>query len=198
MELEVGSPGVPSGRSGGRRRASGGGTRPVGGAERHHGRCGSRPRGIEAHHSGDVGDHVDEDAWGSWTARVRQSTSWTSVSLLLRAEILSTKFWELQVLPAWSRWTPRRKWPVVPPVRLAARAGAPGSRRPANSREPSRGPPQWPPRSAAPASPSGRVQELVAASGDPRRCSSGRGTMRPSPSSTSRSLSANGGFCGVD
>ena len=75
---------------------------------------------------------------------------------------------------------------------------APGSRRPANSREPSRGPHRSPPRSAAPASPSGRVQELVAASGDPRRCSSGRGTMGPSPSSTSRSPSVNGGFCGVD
>ena len=102
------------------------------------------------------------------------------------------------VFPAWSRWTPRRKWPVLPPVRLVARDRAPGSRRPANSREPSRGRHRSPPRSAAPASPGGRVQELVAASADPRRCSSGRGTMGPPPSSTSRSPSANGWFCGVD
>ena len=39
-----------------------------------------------------------------------------------------------------------------------------------------------PPRSDAPASPRGRVQEPVAASADPRRCSSGRATMGPSPS----------------
>ena len=44
------------------------------------------------------------------------------------------------VFPAKSRWTPRRKWPVLPPVRLAARDRAPGSWRPANSREPLRGP----------------------------------------------------------
>ena len=43
----------------------------------------------------------------------------------------------------------------------------------------SRGPHQWPPRSVAPASPSGRVQELVAASGDPRRSSFRRGTHGP-------------------
>ena len=101
------------------------------------------------------------------------------------------------VFPAKSRWTPPRKWLVLPPVRLAARDRAPGSRRPADSRERSRGPHRWPLRSVAPASPSGRVQELVAASGDPRRSSFQRGTMGPSPSSTSRPPSVNGGICGV-
>ena len=98
------------------------------------------------------------------------------------------------VLPAWSRWTPRRKWPVLLPVRLAARDRAPVSRQPANSRQPWRGPHRSPPRSVAPASPCGRVQEPAAASADPRRCSSGRGTTGPSPSSTSRSRQLMAGF----
>ena len=61
MELEVGSPCVASGRSKGRRRASGGGPRPAGGAYGHHGRCNGLRRGLATHLSGDVGGHVDED-----------------------------------------------------------------------------------------------------------------------------------------
>jgi hypothetical protein len=62
MELEVGSEGVGGGRSTSRGRASDGGPHPACGADGHESRCDGLAPGIEAHHSGHVGDHVDEEA----------------------------------------------------------------------------------------------------------------------------------------
>ena len=101
-----------------------------------------------------------------------------------------------RVLPQ-SRWTPPRKWPVLPDEWKAGHRPAPPSLRPSGSRPPSRAGPRWPARSAAATIRGVPAPELAVVCLQTRRCSCRTGTSSSRPVSTSRAAIRNGRFSSV-
>ena len=112
----------------------------------------------------------------------RSRSRWTPRAWPLRAGVGGhlRAWWPVLTRPG--RWTPPAWWPVLAATpRPAARARAPGSRRPSDRRSPSRDGPRSPARCAAATIPVAPAPGLAAVCRRPRRCSSRRGTTGSSP-----------------
>ena len=129
-----------------------------------------------------VGDHLAVDLAGTGTGRTGGCRSrWTP-----------PKQWpDLSA----GRWTPpATKWPLLPALRSVGPGRARAGQRLAGTRPPFRGARRSPLRSDGATTPNAPRRRCRAASACPRRCSSGRGTLRPTSSSTSQPPSVNGRF----